>query len=261
MNCKHCQALLDSYVEADLDQSVAIDVGAHVAMCVACGRCYEALLCEQATLRQYLNEIDAAPDLWEKVDDGIAQINSGSKGVFINGWFERQFAALHTLVPMRVAFTAVVALAIIGITFKTLHPVRDNGASDTLEESRPPNNSVREMATSDKKQRPKVQAAIRRRPATDAKPELRASNTDAIRIAEQQYSAAIAQLSRDFVHHRKRLNQTTVEQFEQTLAKLDVTIAATRRAAYEDPGNAHAVQYLMTAYARKVDALRQIVAA
>jgi anti-sigma factor RsiW len=80
-----------------------------------------------------------------------------------------------------------------------------------------------------------------------------------VREAEQKYVAAIAMLSRDVNRRRSRLDAETAARFERTLAAVDRTIADTRRAARRHPGDPVAAQYLLTAYAKKVDVLREMI--
>ncbi|HZB45037.1 MAG TPA: zf-HC2 domain-containing protein [Pyrinomonadaceae bacterium] len=79
-----------------------------------------------------------------------------------------------------------------------------------------------------------------------------------VREAEQKYLAAIRLLSRDVSSRRARLDEETRGRFEQTLAAVDRTIADTRRAAREHPRDPVAVQYMLTAYAKKVEVLREM---
>jgi hypothetical protein len=79
-----------------------------------------------------------------------------------------------------------------------------------------------------------------------------------VREAEQKYVAAIAMLSRDVNSRRSRLDPKMAARFEQTLAAVERTIADTRRAVREHPGDPVAAQYMLTAYAKKVDVLREM---
>lgn len=87
----------------------------------------------------------------------------------------------------------------------------------------------------------------------------RPTSDELVREAEQKYVEAIAMLSRDVNRRRSRLDAETVARFEQTLAAVNRTIADTRRAARKHPGDPVATQYMLTAYARKVDVLREMV--
>jgi anti-sigma factor RsiW len=85
------------------------------------------------------------------------------------------------------------------------------------------------------------------------------TSDELVREAEQKYVEAIAMLSRDVNRRRSRLDAQTAARFERTLAAVNRTIADTRRAARKHPGDPVATQYMLTAYARKVDVLREII--
>jgi type VI protein secretion system component VasF len=91
--------------------------------------------------------------------------------------------------------------------------------------------------------------------ATEHKP----TSDELVREAEQKYVAAIAMLSRDVNRRRSQLEPEMAARFERTLAAVDRTIADTRRAARQHPGDPVAAQYMLTAYAKKVDVLREII--
>jgi Putative zinc-finger len=80
-----------------------------------------------------------------------------------------------------------------------------------------------------------------------------------VRQAEQKYVAAITLLSRDVRSRRSQLDAESAARFERTLAAIDRTIADTRRAARQHPGDPVAAQYMLTAYAKKVDVLREMI--
>ena len=97
---------------------------------------------------------------------------------------------------------------------------------------------------------------INLRPPTSAR---QPTSDELVREAEQKYVEAIAMLSRDVKRHRSRLDAETAARFEQTLAAVNRTIADTRRAMRQHPGDPLAAKYMLTAYARKVDVLREMV--
>ncbi len=94
------------------------------------------------------------------------------------------------------------------------------------------------------------------RPSTSGR---KPTSDELVREAEQKYVEAIAMLSRDVNRRRSRLDAETAARFERTLAAVNRTIADTRRAARKHPGDPVATQYMLTAYARKVDVLREMV--
>src|SRR5207247_1317229 len=79
-----------------------------------------------------------------------------------------------------------------------------------------------------------------------------------VRQAEEKYLAAIAILSDDVKKRREQLDPNALEQFELVLASIDKTIAETRNAVRKYPDDPVAVQYMMTAYSKKVEVLREM---
>ncbi len=77
-----------------------------------------------------------------------------------------------------------------------------------------------------------------------------------IQEAERKYLSAIAALSHDVGRRRRQMDAETIDSFDRTLAVVDRAIAETRAAARRHPRDPVAVQYMMTAYAKKVDLLR-----
>jgi hypothetical protein len=78
--------------------------------------------------------------------------------------------------------------------------------------------------------------------------------------AEQKYLAAIAMLSRNASRKRPQMDPLTLAKLDRAIASIDRTIAGTRKAVREHPDDPVAVQYMLTAYARKVDVLREMAA-
>ena len=81
---------------------------------------------------------------------------------------------------------------------------------------------------------------------------------DLVKDAEQKYQKAIEILARDVKARRPRLDPETLARFDDTLKALDRTIAETRRAALGQDNDPVAVQYMLTAYAKKVEVLREM---
>jgi hypothetical protein len=79
-----------------------------------------------------------------------------------------------------------------------------------------------------------------------------------VREAEQKYLSAIALLSRDFKHQRSHVDPQVLAQFEQALGAIDRTIASTRRVVQQHPSDPVAVQYMLAAYAKKVEVLEEM---
>nr|MBA3439616.1 hypothetical protein [Pyrinomonadaceae bacterium] len=80
-----------------------------------------------------------------------------------------------------------------------------------------------------------------------------------VREAEQKYQAAIVLLGRDV--NRSQIDPIALAQFERTLTAIDQAIADTRRAVRASPDDPVAVQYMLSAYAKKVEVLEEMTTA
>ena len=81
-----------------------------------------------------------------------------------------------------------------------------------------------------------------------------------VREAEQKYVTAIAMLTRDVNKRRSQLDPMLLARFDSALSDIDKTIKDTRRVAHENPEDPIALQYLLAAYSKKVDVLREMTA-
>jgi hypothetical protein len=79
-----------------------------------------------------------------------------------------------------------------------------------------------------------------------------------VREAEQRYIAAIQMLQRDVASRRSRLDPQTAARFDETLAAIDRSIGETRRTVQKHGSDPVAVQYMLSAYAKKVEVLREM---
>lgn len=79
-----------------------------------------------------------------------------------------------------------------------------------------------------------------------------------VREAEKRYQAAIRILERDVKGRRSRLDAETLARFDQTLSSIDRTIAETRKAVRQQGSDPVAVQYMLSAYAKKVEVMREM---
>jgi hypothetical protein len=88
----------------------------------------------------------------------------------------------------------------------------------------------------------------------------RKSPQQLVREAEQKYLEAIAILSRDVDRRRSTIDPIVLARFDNALADIDRTIAETRQAVRQNPNDPAVIQYLLAAYSKKVDALREFAA-
>jgi hypothetical protein len=81
-----------------------------------------------------------------------------------------------------------------------------------------------------------------------------------VREAESKYLAAIQMLSEDVNLKRTRLDPQVAARFDETLATIDRSIAETRRTVLRQRNDPIAVQYMLSAYAKKVEVMREMAA-
>jgi hypothetical protein len=81
-----------------------------------------------------------------------------------------------------------------------------------------------------------------------------------VREAESKYLAAIRMLSEDVNRKRTRLDPQVAARFDETLATIDRSIAETRRTVLRQRNDPVAVQYMLSAYAKKVEVMREMAA-
>ena len=79
-----------------------------------------------------------------------------------------------------------------------------------------------------------------------------------MREAEKKYLSAIGQLVRDVSRRHSQLDTESRVKLDRALASIDRTIAATRHIVRKHPDDPVAAQYMLAAYARKVDTLRTL---
>lgn len=104
--------------------------------------------------------------------------------------------------------------------------------------------------------------ALQRQLAANVKPATQPKVTpdQLVREAQQKYVAAIAILSRDVNRRRSQIDPMVLAKFDSALADIDRTILETRRVVREHPDDPIALQYLLGAYSKKVDVLRDMAA-
>jgi len=76
--------------------------------------------------------------------------------------------------------------------------------------------------------------------------------------AEHEYQKAIRLLDQAIAKQRDRLDPELIKQYESSLALIDNSIAASRRALRERPDDPTTGQFLLAAYAKKLDLMQDI---
>ena len=279
MRCEEYQPLIEEYLDNELNESTAGGVRRHLDDCVSCAEVACKLGVEHEMYSRYEPDLHVTPDLWAEVQARIAtdEFVQGPKG----------FAWLITRVKDALAVprvsgwaTAVLVLLAVGSTVVFMkYMQRDTQAPPTqakaVVESQPltrettqeisspavPGDTTERVNPERPKRRIEVIAGRTNQVERQVQQAMgRKTPNQLVNEAEQKYLAAIAMLSRNAARKRSQMDPVTLEKLDQAIAAINRTIAGTRKAVREHPDDPIAVQYMLTAYARKVDMLREMAA-
>jgi hypothetical protein len=284
MKCEECQTLMEDYVDGALDQRAAGPVTAHMSACAACSRFREQLAREQELYSKYERDVEVSPALWSSIETRIDQERAaGRAGVIsrLREWMNGGLAAPR-LSP---AFAAVLVVFAIGLTVAVMSYLNSQGrralvaagnnnvsvqrpgagnengtgpATTPAPATNPQGTVAKAGAATDEKPGPvKINVAVpRKNPASTAA----STPEQLVREAEQKYVTAIAMLTRDVNRRRSQLDPMLLARLDAALGDIDRTIRDTRRVVRENPEDPIALQYLLAAYSKKVDVLREMTA-
>ncbi len=291
MKCEECLQVIEEYFDGELDTGVAARISAHLAKCENCARELEALRDEQNLYALYRRDVEVTPQLWTSVASRIREEKAAHASSPANRWRER-LASLFGTPRLSPAFAFALLILAVGATAGLMKYMQSHQSSDNqqaisqkqpqqVSTSKEKSNAVNSSNDKEKAaneddneqltpregkmedRAPKVLNAADRvesrrqvvRPLGIADEE---TPDELVREAEQKYRAAIALLSRDARRRRTLLEPDVQARFDQTLASVDQTINETRRAVRRQPDDPVAVQYMLAAYAKKVEVLREM---
>ncbi|OLE53223.1 MAG: hypothetical protein AUG51_14110 [Acidobacteria bacterium 13_1_20CM_3_53_8] len=296
MKCEDCLTRLEEYFDGELQKELAGRVAAHLASCSRCAAAHSELIDEQEIYSRYKHEVEVTPALWAGVRKALAEERweqGYKKQERLREKLISLFSTARFSLPLTAALIFIAIIVTIGVMRYMSAPsmvavrepaavepsreeaaVQQSGAASEAasapnearqdEEEGNRNQSAKSVL---KKQRRNERAGGNETANLASRNAARASQRVAhrartpdelVREAEQKYVAAIQLLSRDVNRRRRQLDPETLARFDQTLAAIDRTIVGTRRAVREHPEDPVAVQYMLTAYAKKVEVLREI---
>jgi len=289
MNCEDCLLMLDEYVENELDETKAAqEIAAHLGGCRACASECEMLRRELQAYSQYLPGIEATPALRAKVRTAIEQAQKEQFSYWKRSFPPVRIFGKPALNPAFVGVPLVLLVIFAGIVgliqFKSPESAADEQTfSQKADFQYSPENAIddgdyeklrddeKSKISKPEENRTAAQTEMRRqkiipRSGLIAKRRIikmkpasgKSAIEQVIEKAEAQYKNAIAVLSSDIKRRRGRLAPNVISQLEQSLVEINRTIFETRRAVKAKPDDAVAIQYMTTAYAKKVELLRTV---
>jgi tetratricopeptide (TPR) repeat protein len=280
MNCERCKNELEDFLYGELGESLSAEIRAHLMNCAVCAAMRDEIGRENEIFGQFYEQtsIEPAAEMWEAIR---ARINSEVRGRAQiergRGWLERLRAGAfgRLLAPATLRQAAFAALLIaLSVAATTIYlKLGENGAEKIAGggEQATPTPAPRRDATPS----PSIDIATVARPnnAAPATPGARPPINRAapprplteqelmnrqIARAEREYQKAIRLLDQAIAKQRDRLDPGLIRQYESSLALIDDSIAASRRALRERPDDPTAGQFLLAAYAKKLDLMQDI---
>ncbi len=279
MNCQRYREELEDYIYRELSEARSNEIKAHLAVCGACAAARDELEREHDIFAQFYEQTALEPgaEMWDAIRSRIGEEprTTGERtagrlsewlgelpggGVF--SWL------LRPAIVGQVAF-AVVLIAI-SVATTTYLLKRGNRSAGDLAANGPqvtvtpaPGNTVTPApvaalnpAAPAPKQTP---TQLTRRHLTPEKPLTEQEQLDRqIARAEREYQNAIRMLDRAIAKRRDTLDPGLIKQYQSSLALIDDSIDQSRRAMRERPNDLAAGQFLIAAYARKVELMQDI---
>jgi hypothetical protein len=265
--------VLEEYLDGELGPKQANAVDKHLITCADCATELNQLRAELELFQRNSPDVEVSKGLWDSVQArllvGETSLPKGRR-TSVYDRFAGLFSAPRFSVPVTVG---LVLMAVIATTLvvKFLPPSQ-------IESSNVNGVNAPSIATQVEKSDVKIADGVEEKPAVISKlsevSKLRKGNSatrsrsvrlptdkspeQLVREAEKKYLEAIRILARDIERQHPQLDQETRMKFEQALTSIDRTIGSTRKAVQEHPTDPRAVQYMLAAYARKVDVLREM---
>jgi putative zinc finger protein len=276
MNCEECQSLAEEYFDRELGPEIANEVAIHVETCASCSLVLKQLSAELNAYQKYERDVEVSPALWASVelrllDKGKTQDESWFSSLLVE--LLKPFAGRARLATSFALVLFVVLATFVGTKYlnrekqlpgqaevsATASPRVENlGGQSAVKPS-----TLVDRPTSSKGGNGNVAAAgipkLKSRASSLGGAERGAGNlTQVVRNAEKKYLSAIAVMTRDAQRRSVRLDSKDQARLNDALMALDRTILSTRKVVQQNPDDALAVQYMLSAYGKKVDVLREM---
>ena len=277
MSCEHCQAELEDFLYGELAESQSAAVRAHLASCPACAQERDTLERENEIFAEYYEQtaLEPAPEIWEAIRTRIqTETPAAAPQPEPAGWFRHlQTWLAGSLVVRQLAFGAALVLLSVAATtlyFKTQQLPHNELAGQTpaptptvpvAQPTLAPTPAATTAPPAENQlaaQTPKAAPAVRF--TEKAKPQLSEAQQiqNQIARAEREYQGAIKLLDRVIARNRDQYAPGLLKQYETSLALIDNSIAESRRALRERPEAAASGQFLLAAYAKKLELMQEI---
>jgi len=236
-------------------------------VCSICSAARDELEHEHEIFTQYYEQtaLDPAPEMWEAIrsrlhTEPLPQKRENFRlkwGTLV--WFSRPALIRQTAFALLIILLTAVATTLI-IRRNTEKPYYPNVA---VEPKFSPSPAKKIDQVEDKAKKalpaPRIAQADPTRSAPRSKPLTDEQILDRqIARTEREYHNAIKLLDQAIARRKDELDPGVIEQYQASLALIDKSIADSRRVLRDHPTDPAARQFLLAAYARKVDLMQDI---
>lgn len=276
IECKNVEAELEDFLYGELTERRASEIRSHLAGCRSCDAARAGLERENEIYAEFFEQtaIDPSPEMWQAIQARIAgqaseRNTDGLFGrLFSGGWLP---LVLSPALVRQAAFAALLVAVSVTVTILYLRSGEPGApqvarneapAPSPVEAAAPEKLSPPSAAPSAPVETPRPKPAEMPAMMVAAADRRALSETELIarqlRRAEKEYQGAIRMLDRAIARRRDSYDTETIRQYETSLALIDRSINESRLALSRRPDDVAAGQFLIAAYARKVDLMQDI---
>ncbi len=279
MNCERYRNELEDFLYGELSEARAAEMRAHLIACPVCAALCDRIERENEIFARFYEQtaIEPTGEMWEAVcarintEPGqlIEERRSGQSGQ--SEWIEVAFGWLLRPAALRQAAFAILLIGL-SVAATTYFLKRGGNKSDDLANR---GGEVRATPSPVPAPTKDIAGAAQKTndqpaPGKDAQPVIHRVGQQARQLTEQElvnqqiaragreYQKAVRMLDRAIAKRREGLDPALVKQYEASLALIDNSIAASRRALRQRPDDSTAGQFLLAAYAKKVELMQDI---
>lgn len=275
MKCDDCLLAIEEYFDGELNEKQSQVIETHLFICINCSKAYKKLEAEQNIYKNYERNIAISPSLENAIESRLEK-ELGQLGRLGQKNKLAPFSWLKNLIKNILnipSFTPVfVAASLILVTVVTTIMVMKN-FSKTEVSPNPITSATPIVTPIDKAIDKEISSNVEEKTPTILEdlptPKIgitsskkNRSNNPAqklIKEAESKYLAAIAILAKDSKENYKNMSPELRASFDKSLRIIDENIVQTRQAIKKNPKDPVIAQYMLAAYAKKVEVLQEIV--
>jgi hypothetical protein len=276
MNCDLYKKDLEDFLYGELDEARGAEMLAHLGNCAVCAALREEIDRENEIFGRFYEQISIEPgaEMWEAIR---ARIDSEARARTLigsgRGWLERLRIGLLAPATLRqAAFASLLVVLSVAATTIYLKLGERNVANEFAgkgENRAPtpapqpvtpssPSTDVADIDTTNGPTQPKGSRTHGDRAAPTRRPTDQELLSRQIARAEREYQKAISLLDQVIARQRDRLDPALIKQYESSLALIDDSINASRDKLRDRPDDPVAGQFLLSAYAKKLDLMQEI---